>query len=691
MVAMNDFRAYLLLFSQTETDHETEPKTDRESPQKSLLFRTSLPGTWPLRLSPSLSFWLRAVCLGGTLALAAIQSDALQLPLSAQARETGKPEQTSKPTEQAERSKAELATTRSANSAQNGTESQNVKKIDRTMSAQYLFQRKTKLRFLDYEFARKYLKEAYILSEEDRAVEVQKLLRLSKEYRGDDTSDYWYLLATAYEDKWEKSRFDWLNKAFELDQWFEVPPLPPALALVRILYKWGMYDDIIAWAQKWKPEISNDKEVQFYLAMAYNNSGQKKKAKELALNNLERYNYEERYFRILLDIPNVSKEMWVNFHFYLENYPPDSPNLLRYLVSKSTDINQTENLLSVYTGLFGDDYFTTAQRILLRQDDLVPRSDIFFKNYKTSDFLILSRVIRGVSGIRPIEESLKDLNGLYIIDRDYDGIPEEELTFINGDLTERHLFPGSPYENDIKIRWSSYGEPAGYHSFYNYNGSSSTIDISYGRYPFIREITVSDHDSRRTYSFSPGRLMYSISHEVPLNTFEWALSPLRKPTLLESDIMRNSREVKLYETRLRQSDWQLRAKYNMDYLGQLKEIHIDRNLDGTFDEISHFENSRRVKTLRDENQDGRFELSVSYEDGRLRKYEVDLNGNGNVDYTETLGDVPGKTWHTYGGLDLPGTSYKFQPEKTDYIYSYYFKWSNETVSVFAPEYLESRK
>ena len=555
--------------------------------------------------------------------------------------------------------------------------------------AQYLQNRALQLQFLDYEFAQKYLKEAYKLSLEDRAIEVQKLLKLSTEYRGDETSDYWYLLATTYEKKWEQSRLDWLNKAFAIDQWFEVPPLSPAIELVYILYKWAMYDDIIIWAQKWKSEITDNKDIQYYLALAYNNSGQKKKAVELALSNLERYNYEERYFRILLDKPNISKEMWVNFHFYLENYPPDSPNLLRYLVSKSTDINHTENLLSVYTSLFGDDYFTTAQRILLHREDLIPRSDIFFNNYKTSDFLILSQIIHNVSGVRPIAESLLDLNGLYIMDQNYDGIPEEELTFINGDLTERHVFPSNPDENDIKIRWNSYGEPASYHSFYNRNGSSRNIDISYGRYPFIREITVSDRDSRRVYGFSPGRLTYSISHEVPLNTFDWALSPLQTPTILESELLHNSREAQLYETQYRQSDWKLRAKYSMNYLGELEKMEMDRNLDGVFDEVSYFERNQRLKTIRDEDQDGNFELTISYQNGTPKKYEVDIDGNGHIDFTEALGDVSSKTWYSYDNLNLPSSSYKYEPDKLDYIYSYYFKWSNKHVNIFAPEYLES--
>ena len=319
-----------------------------------------------------------------------------------------------------------------------------------TFQTSHLSNRATKLKFLDYEFAQKYLKEAYNLSLEDRMIEIQKLLELSTEYRGQEISDYWYLLTTAYDEKWEKSRFDWLNKAFEIDQWFEVPLIKPALALVQILYKWGMYEDIITWSEKWKVEITDNKSIQYYLALAYNKSGERKKAIELSLNNLERYDYEERYFRILLDTPNVDRDTWVNFHFYLENYPPKSPDILRYLISRSTDISHTEDLLSVYTSLFGDDYFTTAQRILLQRNNLISRSDIFFKNYKTSDFLILSQVIHNVSKVRPIEQSVLDLNGLYVMDQDYNGIPEEELTFINGNLTERHIFPSNPNENDIK-------------------------------------------------------------------------------------------------------------------------------------------------------------------------------------------------------------------------------------------------
>ncbi len=562
---------------------------------------------------------------------------------------------------------------------------------DHAAEVRDLSDRGRKLQYLDYEFARKYLREAYLLSGEDRAAEVRALLRLSTEYNGAEISDYWYLLASAYGSKWEKSRLDWLNKAFEIDQWYDVPRLLAALELVRILYKWKMYDDIISWNNKWEPEITGEKTMQFYLAMAYNKSGWKEKAADLALNNLERYNHEERYFSILLDTPRVSKEMWVNFHLYLENYPPDSPKLLRYLVNKSTDINETENLLSIYTRLFGDDYFTTARRVLLRQSGLVPRSDIFFSNYPTSDFLVLSQVIRSVSAIRPIETSLQELNGLYIVDRNYDDIPEEELTFINGNLTERHIAAGGPDENDVIVRWNDYGEPASYHSFFNHKGSSRTIDILYGRYPFIHEITISDPDSRRVYSFSPGRLTYSLSEQVPLNTFEWALSSLQEPSLLESDVMRSSREVKLYETQLRQSDWHLRAKYDMSYSGELERIYLDRDWDGNFDEISYFDDSERTRTVRDENQDGNFELMVSYREGAPQKYEVDIYGNGSVDYTEIPGDVSVKTWHRYGGLDLPRSSYKYQPTKMDYIYSYYFHWSDQTVNIFAPEYLNSQK
>ncbi len=550
------------------------------------------------------------------------------------------------------------------------------------------FQSKAKrLQYIDYEFARNYLKEAYLLSLENRTIEMQKLLKLSTEYRGKELSDYWYLLSIAHEERWQKSRFDWLNKAFAIDQWFETPPVKAAKELVRILYKWDMYDEIIALTRKWQLEITQDKDIQFYLALAYNNSGNKKQAIELALSNLEKYNYEERYFRILLDTPNISKEMWVNFHFYLESYPPKSPDLLRYLISQSTDSAYTEDLLSVYTGLFGDDYFTTAQHILLRQDNLISRSDIFFNNYPTSDFLILSQVIHNVSGVRSIEDSLRELNGVYIMDKNYDGIPEEELTFINGDLTERHLFPSKPNENDITVRWNIHGEPASYHSFYNHNGNSRTIELIYSRYPFIHAITITDYDSRRVYNFSPGQLSYSISNKVPLNTFDWAISPLQTANLSESNIMRNSRNTRLYETQYRQSDWTLRAQYDINHLGELKQIQIDRDLDGTFDEISHFENNQRNRTIRDENQDGNFELVISYQNGIPQKYQVDIDNDGHPDFSEILGDVSNKIWHTLGGVELPHSSYKYETNKIDYIYSYYFKWSNESLSIFTPEYL----
>ena len=577
--------------------------------------------------------------------------------------------------------------TESGKNYDNGRNESNVR---HALKAPHPEDRATKLKYLNYEFARKYLKEVLQLYKEDRKIEMQKLLKLSTEYDGDETSDYWYLLASAHEEKWEKSRFEWLNKAFEIDQWFEFQPREPALALVHILYKWGLYNDIITWSQKWKAEITEDQDFQYYLTLAYNNSGHKEKAIELALNNLERYSYEERYFRVLLDAPHISKEMWVKFHFYLENYPPKSPNLLRYLVTRSTDISHMENLLSVYTSLFGDDYFTTAQRILMLQDNLIPRSNIFFDNYKTSDFLVLSQVIRRISGFRPIEKSLLDLNGLYVMDRNYDNIPEEELTFINGSLTERHVFPSKPNENDIRILWNSYGEPASYHSFYNHNGSSRNIDLTYGRYPFIREITITDRDSKRIYNFSPGRLTYDISRDVPLNTFDWAISPLQSPSLLESEIIQNSHVTKLYETQQRKSDWKLRAEYQRNYFGELTRIRIDRNLNGKFDEIAYLTRSQRVKILRDEDQDGQFELAIYYKKGVPKKYEVDINQDGSIDFTQTLGDISTKIWHIYGDLNLPTSSYKYAIPKTDYIYSYYFKWSDQTLDIFAPKYFESQ-
>ena len=244
----------------------------------------------------------------------------------------------------------------------------------------------------------------------------------------------------------------------------------------------------------------------------------------------------------------------------------------------------------------------------------------------------------------------------------------------------------------LKIRWNSYGEPASYHSFYNHNGGSRTIDIFYGRYPFIREIVVLDHDSRRIYYFSPGKLTYSISAQVPLNTFDWAISSLRMPVLLESEIMRQSRKMQLYETQYRQSDWKLRAEYNINVFGNLEKLQIDRDFDGVFDEISHFQTTHLYKTIRDENQDGYFELAILYDrKGIPVKYTVDIDGDKHTDFTETRGDVLSRVWHIYDNLTLPLHSHKYDSDKADHIYSYYFKWNNENINIFAPKYLERQK
>ena len=104
--------------------------------------------------------------------------------------------------------------------------------------------------------------------------------------------------------------------------------------------------------------------------------------------------------------------------------------------------------------------------------------------------------------------------------------------------------------------------------------------------------------------------------------------------------MRNSREILLYENQMREyqnndNNWILKAKYNMYHLGYLEKMQIDRNMDGVFDEISYFEGPLQRRILRDEDQDGYFELSI--ENGR--KYELDSDADGFVDYTQ-IADVP---------------------------------------------------
>lgn len=472
---------------------------------------------------------------------------------------------------------------------------------------------------LDEQMARRYLKEAYVLWQKRRAV--WPLLETAKEYRGDSLSDYWYLMAMSETRKWR--RLEWLKRAFQADRWLEVSPLPAAIRLVQALYDWQMYSDVIAWAGRLRPEITDHRDIQFYLAMSLHNIGQGEQAKELALRNLGRYDDEARYFRILLDMPDET--MWSRFHFYLESYPPDSPNLLRYLAGKSH--NHKERLISIYSRLFGDDYFTTAQRILLRKDDLRSRSEIFFKNYPTTDFLVLSQVIRKLSHSQ--EELLQTFNGRYTIDQDYDGKPEEELAFAEGQLLERHI---SSSHNNISVRWNRYGEPDRYQSVYEGNGQS--VDILYDRYPFVREITISEYESKRTYLPPPGRLACSIARTTPLNSLDWATHTLKKVEILESEIMRNSREVLLYENRMSDdTNWILKAKYNIHDLGYLEKMQLDRDMDGVFDEISYFSGSVRLQTLRDEDRDGYFELSINYQNGP--KYELDSDADGFVDYAQT--------------------------------------------------------
>ena len=366
---------------------------------------------------------------------------------------------------------------------------------------------KPKTRELDTQMARRYLKEARTFWEQGRIDETHKLLELTKEYRGESISDYWYLMAMS--EKPKNNHLDWLLQAFEADQWLDITPLSAALELVKNLYNRHMYRDIIAWAGRWKPKITNHKDIQFYLAMSFHNIGKKQEAKELALRNLGRYDNEARYFRILLDIPDEA--MWSQFYFYLANYPLDSPHLLRYLMGKSR--NHKERLLSLYINLFGDDYFSTAQRILLRKDNLLSRSQIFFKNYPTTDFLVLSQVLHKLSSNQSTEELLQILNGHYTIDRDYNGKPEEKIIFADGQLLERYI---SNSHDDIAIRWNRYGEPDRYQSFSNWNGNGQTVDIFYDRYPFVREMTIFDYKSRRTYLFSPGRLAYPLLK--PANT-----------------------------------------------------------------------------------------------------------------------------------------------------------------------------
>lgn len=538
----------------------------------------------------------------------------------------------------------------------------------------------------DHRVALLHLKEATELWKQGREIEVRSLLNNAAEYGGEDFADYWFLEAQLLSDKWQKSKLNWLEKALKQNNWRYTEPLSAALQVYKILSYWRMNEEIIRWYESWPRSLQENKEIRYYLAQAYSAIGERRKAHEIALDELNRQASNEQFFRILIDGPKISDDMWLTLHLYLENSPPESPSLLRYLISKSTDTESMQNLLAMYTSLFGDDYFTTAYRLFSMHDDLASRSDIFFRNYQTADFLILDRVFRSIESFRPLSQSMTDLNGIYLIDKNYDGQPEEELTFLNGQLTHRNIKAPNIDAEDQSIFFNTFGEPNEYQSFYNKNGNSRVVKVLYGRYPFVSSVQVEDADSRREYLFNPGKLQFSLTESYPIDQLGWVESKLLKPELIESKLASYSSEIHFFENlgKGANAKYKFRARYLLDRFGNLQSIEDDPNLDGNMEEVLEFRKQKPYQLKRDANRDGIFEVQVDYDErGTPFQYQVDTNNDGNFDYSEQRGDALIKTWYLLqqDGLDKPA-----QPIAE--MYSIYLKWSRTQTNLFSPELLD---
>lgn len=500
-------------------------------------------------------------------------------------------------------------------------------------------------RDLNKEFAVSYLENLTLSLLEREPAVVRSLLSKSEAFGAKKISDYWYWRARFLPSSWRQSQFEWLRNAFVLNEWYrEKLRLESAKIFARLAYELDRHQEFVAEYVNWSSSFQDNVEINYYLALSYQKSGEAERARELAERMLFLW-ADVRYFRILFDTGIPIDILLSRLRFYFSKAENRSPDLLRYLILANAEQPAlVENLLTLYLDFFENDYFVAAQRFLLAQKDRPVLAEMFFQNHRTTDFLMISKVLEKIEDRRYAEKWLEELEGLYSVDSDYDGIAEERLHFIKGRLVERRIRSFGTRARDFTIFFNSFGEPERYRDFSEQNGKSEIVEVEYQAYPFVGQVEKQSGGQKLHYKVSAGYLDWKLTDAKRIKPLYWARVPLEYSSLSEQEILKDTYEVALYrsttvrdETLLfleqpvfRPEELVLTNLYRF-YQGKVIRAQYDENGNGHPEKIVTFQDGMS-EIARDIDEDGFFELRVqkSLEGNAL--YYLDTDEDSYVDF-----------------------------------------------------------
>ena len=263
--------------------------------------------------------------------------------------------------------------------------------------------------------------------------------------------------------------------------------------------------------------------------------------------------------------------------------------------------------------------------------------DAFLSRSGLSHQDLVARVQDAVKGSRDLSSALASALAGYTgnrdVDADFDGYWDDRWTFDAGKLihwTRDTAENGAPpYEASFRD-----GAPE---SFSVRAAGGSVTRFWYSRYPWLDRV---DLPGDGTWFLVPYTVQCVFLRDglVPADGTAPRIAP-RLLTPSADTVRRGSSRQEQYgedgKTLLRRID-----------IAHGLAVYMEESLgaDGIMDHRVWFEGGRPVRGARSLARDGAYQVSETWKDGKLAAESVDTDGDGKVDYRETYGPAPVRSW-----------------------------------------------